>query len=86
MTDRAVDFVLHTGNAADNAQFNELRWFIDLSSARKEEVCEEPSLLLDPELTQEILADEETEVRAVTPGWRPPRPPVPASLRCPERL
>jgi len=39
---------------------------IDLSPARKEEVCEDPSILLDPELTQEILADEGTEVRAVT--------------------
>ena len=148
LTNRAIDFVLHTGNAADNAQFNELRWFIDLmdgkplqpdsgdpgyegvqsespdprypellalaqlpfvprgirypwytavgsrdvlaqgsfppddasrqiavggekiidlSPARKEEVCEDPSILLDPELTREILADEQTEVRAVTP-------------------
>jgi len=148
LTNRPIDFVLHTGNAADNAQFNELRWFIDLmdgrqvrpdtggpgyegvqseslaplypdllalaqlpfvpegirypwytalgnrdvlaqgnfppddasrqiavgdekiidlSPAGKEEVCEDPSILLDPELTREVLADEETEVRAVTP-------------------
>lgn len=148
LTNRAVDFVLHTGNAADNAQFNELRWFIDLmdglpvlpdsgdpgyegvqsegpdprypellqraqlqfiprgirypwyaalgsrdvlvqgsfppadatrqiavggekiidlSPLRKDEVCEDPAILLDPELTREVLADEETEVRAVTP-------------------
>lgn len=147
LTDRPTDFVLHTGNAADNAQLNELRWFInlmdgrqvhpdtggagyegvqsdspdplypdllalaqlpfvpegirypwytalgsrdvlaqgnfppseaaaqiavggekiiDLSPARKEEVCEDPSILLDPELTREILADEGTEVREVT--------------------
>lgn len=148
VTGRPVDFVLHTGNAADNAHFNELRWFIDLmdggqvnpdsggpgyegvqsespdgrypglletaqlsfqpdairypwytalgnrdvlaggnfppsdaarqialgsekiidfSPERKEEVCEDPSLLLDPERTREILADEGTEVRTVTP-------------------
>jgi metallophosphoesterase (TIGR03767 family) len=30
VTGREVDFALHTGNAADNAQFNEIRWFIDL--------------------------------------------------------
>ena len=148
LTDRPVDFVLHSGNAADNAQFNELRWFIDLMDGRqlqpdtggpgyegvqsespdprypdllalaqlpfvpegirypwytaigsrdvlvqgnfppsdassqiavgdekiidisvkqKEEVCEDPALLLDPMTTQEILADEGTEVRSVTP-------------------
>ncbi|MBI3975727.1 MAG: TIGR03767 family metallophosphoesterase, partial [Armatimonadetes bacterium] len=147
VTDRPIDFVLHTGNAADNAQLNELRWFIDLmdgrplqldsggpgyegvqsespyptspdllalaqfpftpqgirypwytalgnrdvlaqgsfpaseaaaqiavggqkvidlSPARKEEVCADPSVLLDPGLTAAILADEGTEVRAVT--------------------
>ena len=26
---RGIDFALHTGNATDNAQFNELRWFLD---------------------------------------------------------
>jgi metallophosphoesterase (TIGR03767 family) len=31
---RRVDFVLHTGNAADNAQYNELRWFIDMMDGR----------------------------------------------------
>jgi len=29
-TGRAVDFAIHTGNAADNAQFNELRWFMNV--------------------------------------------------------
>ena len=148
LTGRSTDFVLHTGNAADNAHFNELRWFIDLmdgrrlqpdtggpgyegvqsespdprypdllalaqlpfvpegirypwytaigsrdvlvqgnfprsdassqiavgdekiidiSAEQKEEVCEDPALLLDPNRTQEILADEGTEVRLVTP-------------------
>jgi len=148
LTKKAVDFVLHTGNAADNAQYNELRWFIDLmdgkqvapdsggpgyegvqsespdqqypdvlslaqipfmpqgvrypwytalgnrdvlvqgnfppsdasrqialggkkiidlSPARKDEVCADPSILLDPERTREILSDKDTEVRDVTP-------------------
>jgi len=148
VTDRAVDFALHTGNAADNAQYNELRCFIDLmdgkqvapdsggpgydgvqsgspdlrhpdllslaqipfmpqgirypwytalgnrdvlvqgnfppsdasrqialggkkiidlSPARKDEVCADPSILLDPERTKEILADKDTEVRDVAP-------------------
>ena len=147
LTGRLTDFVLHTGNAADNAQYNELRWFIDLmdgrqiqldsggqgyegvqadspdqrypdllgraqlpfvpegirypwytalgnrdvlaqgnfppadasrniavsdekiidlSPAAKEEVCEDPSILLDPERAQDLLADELTDVRAVT--------------------
>ena len=30
VTDHPVDFALHTGNAADNAQYNELRWFLDI--------------------------------------------------------
>src|SRR5438094_6891915 len=35
VTGRPVDFALHTGNAADNAQFNELRWFIDLMDGKE---------------------------------------------------
>jgi metallophosphoesterase (TIGR03767 family) len=147
VSNRAVDFVIQTGNAIDNAQFNELRWFIDtmdglivdpdsggpgyegvqtespdqrypellsqaqmgfmspglrypwyavlgnrdllaqgnfppdeasrqtaigdskvidLSPERKEEVCADPSILLDPALTEEIFADEGTDVRTVT--------------------
>ena len=34
VTGRPVDFALHTGNAADNAQYNELRWFIDLMDGK----------------------------------------------------
>jgi len=34
VTGRPVDFALHTGNAADNAQYNELRWFLDLMDGR----------------------------------------------------
>ncbi len=30
VTGRPVDFAVHTGNEADNAQFNEVRWFLDL--------------------------------------------------------
>lgn len=148
VTERAVDFALHTGNGASNAQYNELRAFIDLmdglilqpdtggpgyegvqtespdgrfpelltqaqlpfmpsglrypwyavlgnrdvlaqgnfpandaarqvalgdekiidiSPSQKEAICDDPSLLLDPELTREILADEGTDVRTVTP-------------------
>jgi metallophosphoesterase (TIGR03767 family) len=34
VTGRPVDFAIHTGNAADNAQFNEQRWFVDLMDGR----------------------------------------------------
>jgi len=30
VTRAPVDFAIHTGSATDNAQFNELRWFLDL--------------------------------------------------------
>ena len=30
VTNQPVQFAIHTGNATDNAQFNELRWFVDL--------------------------------------------------------
>ena len=31
---RAVDFAIHTGNATNNAHYNELRWFIDLMDGK----------------------------------------------------
>ena len=34
ITDRRVDFAIHTGNEADNSQFNEQRWFMDLMDGR----------------------------------------------------
>jgi metallophosphoesterase (TIGR03767 family) len=34
VTGRPVDFAIHTGSEADNAQFNEQRWFIDLMDGR----------------------------------------------------
>lgn len=30
VTQQPVQFAIHTGNATDNAQFNEMRWFVDL--------------------------------------------------------
>lgn len=30
LTQQPVQFAIHTGNATDNAQFNEMRWFVDL--------------------------------------------------------
>ncbi|MBI2912584.1 MAG: hypothetical protein HYY03_01540, partial [Chloroflexi bacterium] len=34
VTGRRVDFAVHTGNAADNAQYNELRWFLDIMDGK----------------------------------------------------
>jgi metallophosphoesterase (TIGR03767 family) len=34
VTSRPVDFAFHTGNALDNAQYNELRWFLALMDAQ----------------------------------------------------
>lgn len=34
VTGKAVDFAIHSGNEADNSQFNEQRWFIDLLDGR----------------------------------------------------
>jgi metallophosphoesterase (TIGR03767 family) len=33
-TGHPVEFAIHTGNACDNAQFNELRWFIDMMDGK----------------------------------------------------
>ncbi len=35
LTGRPVDFAVHSGNAADNAQYNELRWFLDVMDGRE---------------------------------------------------
>ncbi|HEU4759875.1 MAG TPA: twin-arginine translocation signal domain-containing protein [Dehalococcoidia bacterium] len=147
VTGRPVDFAVHTGNAADNGQYNELRWFlsvmdggtvqpdsgsagyegvqresplgaypdlleeaqrpflaagleypwyavlgnhdvlaqgnfspsqeandiavgtekiIGIGAAAKDEVCQDPSKLLDPGSSERILRDPDTEVRQVT--------------------
>lgn len=34
VTGSPVEFAVHTGNATDSAQFNELRWFLDLMDGR----------------------------------------------------
>ncbi len=34
VTESPVAFLVHTGNAADNAQYNELRWFLDLMDGK----------------------------------------------------
>ena len=34
VTEAPVAFLVHTGNAADNAQYNELRWFLDLMDGK----------------------------------------------------
>ncbi|MGH8629134.1 MAG: hypothetical protein ACREU7_00005, partial [Burkholderiales bacterium] len=35
VTGRPVDLAIHSGNAVDNAQRNELRWFLDLMDGRQ---------------------------------------------------
>lgn len=34
VTSRPAEFAIHTGNATDNAQFNEMRWFIDMMDGK----------------------------------------------------
>jgi hypothetical protein len=34
VTKQPVQFAIHTGNASDNAQFNETRWFIDMMDGK----------------------------------------------------
>ena len=60
VADSPIDFVVHTGDATDNAQLNELRWFVDvfdggeidpLSGVDDRESGTLPDPLLDPHHT-----------------------------------